>query len=114
MQLERFNAIVFAVVVFCVVGTIFVAVSLIATVFVGLHFNILSLFGSSHSGTDKLLGLFLFVLFLLSLAGAYLLASKTYRAVLQHEIAQEIAPLAIDDDHSIKITQTYDGPTKGP
>lgn len=114
MQLERLNSIVFAVVVFCVVGVIFLAASVITTLLVGLHFNALSIFGSSYSGAETLLDLLLFILVAISLTGAYLVARKAYQAVLRHEIAQEVVALEIEADHGAEITQTYDGPTKGP
>ena len=92
--MERFNARVMAGIVFIIVATVSLGLSLAVTVFLGFYWDFLSIFGSSPRA-----GSFLETLFLLAVAGlalaslflAYRLAGKTYRKILTQQMAQTSA-----------------------
>lgn len=100
------NANIFAVGVFCIVAFVGVAGSLVATVLLGLYFNAFSIWGSSHSPLELLFNLLMFVLWILSIVVAYVLAKKTHRAVLRQGIAQEIEATGVQTCCAVVTSQT--------
>ena len=89
-SMERFNARFMAGIVFIIVATLSLGLSLAITAFFGFYWDFLSIFGSSpRAGTflDTLFHLAAGALALASLYLAYRLAGKTYRKILSQQLA---------------------------
>ena len=80
MELDRADARILAAIVFMIVFFVFVAVSTVFFLFIGFYFNLITILGGGSSWLD----LFFIGLIMLSARGAYLLANKTYMAVLNN------------------------------
>ena len=88
--MECFNARFMAGIVFIIVATLSLGLSLAITAFFGFYWDFLSIFGSSpRSGTflETLFHLAAGALALASLYLAYRLAGKTYRKILSQQLA---------------------------